>query len=107
MNEQHHTQRTQQLAELAARFVSERSNRTSLITITRATLPKTEDRITFYVSVFPEEAEGPAIGFLMRMRGECREYLKAHAPLSRIPHVEFTLDIGDKRRRRVEELLRE
>ncbi len=103
----HHTQRTLQLTELAARFVSERSNRTSLITVTRAAFPETEDRITFYVSVFPEEAEGPALGFLMRMRGECREYLKGHAPMGRIPHVEFVLDVGDKRRRRVEELLRE
>jgi ribosome-binding factor A len=93
------------LKELASTFVSLESNRTSLITITRVDLTPVGDRVTFYVSVFPEEAEGPAIGFLMRKRGECRTYLKEHAPMKRIPHVEFVLDTGEYKRRRVDELL--
>lgn len=94
------------LKELAAQFVSGASNRTSLITVTRVEMTETGDRVTFYVTVFPEDAEGPAIGFLMRKRGECREYLKKHAPMKRLPHVEFALDEGDRARRRVDELLK-
>jgi ribosome-binding factor A len=101
----HHIQLEAQLAELAARYVNTWSNRQSLITVTRATLSNTSDRITFFVSVFPEDAEGPAIGFLMRKRGECREYLKNNASIGRIPHVEFVLDTGEKHRRKVDELL--
>lgn len=98
---------TQHLKELAAEFVSLNSNRTSLITITNAELTGTCEKITFYVSVFPEEAEGPAIGFLLRKRGECKQYLKEKSRVQRIPHVEFAIDEGEKNRRRVDELLSE
>jgi ribosome-binding factor A len=93
------------LKEVASTFVNLESNRTSLITVTRVDLTPAGDKVTFFVTVFPEEAEGPAIGFLMRKRGECRTYLKTHAPMKRIPHVEFALDEGDRKRRRVDELL--
>jgi ribosome-binding factor A len=95
------------LQELAAAFVSAESNRTSLITVTRAELSEKLDKVTFHVSVFPEDAEGPAIGFLMRKRGECREYIMEHASMKRVPHVEFVLDEGEKNRQRVDELLNE
>jgi ribosome-binding factor A len=93
------------LKELASTFVSLESNRTSLITVTRVDLTPVGDKVTFFVTVFPEDAEGPALGFLMRKRGECRTYIKEHAPMKRIPHVEFALDEGDRKRRRVDELL--
>jgi ribosome-binding factor A len=102
----HHEQRTLELQEAAAQFVGTVSNRTSMITITRSDLAPTEDRITFYVSVFPEEAEGPAVGFLMRKRSECKEYLKKTLRNGKIPHVEFVVDEGEKKRQRVDELLR-
>ncbi len=101
----HHDQLALQLSEAAATYVNTWTNRQSLITITRTTLSNTLDHVTFYVSVFPEDAEGPAIGFLMRKRGECREYLKTHTSVGRIPHVEFVVDEGEKKRRRVDELL--
>jgi len=97
----------QHLKELAAEFVSMNSNRTSLITITNAELTGKNEKITFYVSVFPEEAEGPAIGFLMRKRGECKQYLKQKSRVQFVPHVEFALDSGEKNRQRVDELLSE
>lgn len=99
------TAHADRLKELASEFVSLESNRTSLITVTRVDLTSAGDKVTFFVTVFPEEAEGPAVGFLMRMRGECRTYLKDHAPMKRIPHVEFALDEGERKRRRVDELL--
>lgn len=107
MSGEHHIQMEQQLQEAAATFVSSISNRTSLITITRTVLSPSNDKVIFYVSIFPEEAEGPAFGFLMRKRGECREYLKTAVPTKRMPHVEFEIDAGDKHRRRVDELLNE
>lgn len=105
-NATHYTQLKQQLQEHASRFVSTWSNRLSLITITDVLLSKKADRAVFLVSVFPEDAEGPALGFLMRKRGECREYLREHVRLARVPHVEFALDEGEKNRQKVEELLR-
>lgn len=93
------------LQEVAADFVSMNSNRTSLITITGTRLSNSGDKITFLVSVFPEDAEGPAVGFLMRKRGECKKYLKEKTRINRVPHVEFAVDEGEKNRQKVDELL--
>ncbi len=101
----HHIQLEQQLGEAAAKFINTWSNRRSLITITRTELTDTLDRVVFFVSVFPEDAEGPAVGFLMRKRSECREYLKTHVALGKLPHVEFIIDEGEKKRRKVDALL--
>ena len=95
----------QQLQSVAADFVSLHSNRQSLITVTDAKLTDRRSTVTFYVSVFPEEAEGPAIGFLMRKRGECKQYLMDKTRNKTIPHVEFALDEGEKNRQRVDQLL--
>lgn len=104
---QRHTVLTQHFQALAADFVSTQSNRTSLITITNTELAKSLDTITFYVSVFPETAEGPALGFLMRKRGECKKFMRNKSNISFVPHVEFKIDEGEKSRRRVDELLSE
>ncbi len=101
----HNEQLTLELQQAAATYINTVSNKTSLITVTRAELGEKGAMITLYVSVYPEDAEGPAMGFLMRKRGECRAYLKQHVPARRIPHVEFELDKGEKSRRRVDELL--
>ncbi len=105
MTTHYKTQLPALLQELAATFVSRESNRTSLVTVTRSEMNETLDRIIFYVDVFPETAEDVVLGFLMRKRGECRNYLKAHASLQRIPHVEFAIDEGEKKRRKVDTLL--
>ena len=97
----------QQLQECAAEYVSKNSNRTSLVTVTRAEMRDRNENVTFYVSVFPEEAEGPALGFLMRKRGECKQYIKENSRIQRVPHVEFAIDEGEKNRQKVDELLSE
>ncbi|MBP9749343.1 MAG: ribosome-binding factor A [Candidatus Pacebacteria bacterium] len=102
----HRVQIAQLLGAAAATFVNTWSNRQSLITITRTELSDSLDHVEFFVSIFPEEAEGPALGFLMRKRTECREYLKTHVPLGKIPHVEFSIDEGEKKRRQVDALLK-
>jgi ribosome-binding factor A len=105
MNDRHHTQLSDQLKEHAARYINEWSNRQSLITVTDVQLTEKGEKVTFGVTVFPESAEGPALGFLMRKRGECRTYLKTHLSLGRIPHVEFVIDEGEKNRKKVDSLL--
>ncbi len=95
------------LKDLASAYIAETSNRESLITVTGVDLGDRGARVTFRVSVFPEAAEGPALGFLMRKRGDCKAYLKAHASLKHVPHVEFVLDAQEKARRKIDELLSE
>lgn len=96
---------TQQLGQLAAEFINTNSNKTSLITVTNTMLEKNMGKVVFFVSVFPPESAGAAVGFLMRNRGECKAYIKQHSNMKKIPHVEFMLDTGEKNRQRVDELL--
>jgi ribosome-binding factor A len=105
MNQRHYLQLADQLRECASHFINEWSNRQSLITITDVQLSEQTEKVIFYVTIYPENAEGSALGFLLRKRGECRTYLKTHLPLGRIPHVEFALDEGEKNRKKVDSLL--
>lgn len=106
MNERNH-KLALMLKDLAGTYIAEESNRGSLITITGVDLIDSGEQVTFRVSVFPESAEGPAMGFLMRKRGDCKAYLKQHASLKHIPHVEFVIDDQEKARRKIDELLSE
>ncbi len=87
-------------------FISLESNRLSLITVTDMALSDDGSRAIFRVSVYPETSEESALDFLKRKRSDCREYLKEHGALHRIPHLDFEIDAGEKERRRIDELLK-
>jgi len=104
----HHGERAEeQIAHLAAAFISRESNNTSLITVTRALLSSKGDRATLFVTVFPDAALPHALDFLNRNRDEFRTYLKEKSRLRTIPAVKFEHDAGEKNRQRLDELSRE
>lgn len=88
----------------AANFIKEAAGAKSLITATRGDSYARGDRVTVYVSVFPEEQEQGALAFLARQREQFSDYLKHHTRLAPLPRVDFALDLGEKNRRRLEEL---
>ena len=92
------------IKELAAAFLQEKSNRSSLITVTNCGISDNLRSVTVFVSVFPETAEESALNFLKRRRKEFREYVRTHARLRRIPFVDFEIDGGEKNRRRIDEI---
>lgn len=92
--------------ELSAQFLASASNRTSLITVTRANVSKDFKRATIFVTVLPEGKEKPALEFLKRNRGDLREFLKKNMNTRTVPFIEIELDYGEKNRQRVDELLR-
>lgn len=98
---------TETVAHEAARFIEAAASDQSLITVTRALPAGKGDRITVFVSVFPESEEGAAIAFLARQREAFSDHLKAHARIAPLPRVDFELDAGEKHRRRLEELGRQ
>ena len=100
-----HLDRTTELiAHEAARFIAEAAGDNSLITVTRALPSAKGDRMTVFISVFPEEQEKSAMNFLTRQREAFSDYLKAHARLTPLPRVHFEIDAGEKSRRRLDEL---
>ena len=80
------------------------SNRTSLITVTHASLSPDDRRATIYVTVLPDSEEENALAFLKRNRTDFREYVKKQTSLKFIPTLDFMLDVGEKNRQDIEAL---
>lgn len=80
------------------------ANRNTLITVTRTEMSEDGKRATIYITVLPEEGEAGALKFANRNRGELGKFLSERTRGMRIPQFEFAIDIGDKNRRRLDEL---
>lgn len=94
------------LAQTAARFFENESNRQSLITVTRAHISTDGLHATIYITVLPESAEPSVISFAKRNRHELREYIKKNLPMGRIPTLDVEIDAGEHHRQHIDELLR-
>jgi ribosome-binding factor A len=96
-----------QIREIAARVVERESNKTALITITRVELFERGRKAMLYISVLPENGEDSAINFLKRKRAEIRDEVKKKLNIRTIPFLDAEIDLGEKARRHIDELLKE
>ena len=92
------------LREAAAEFMAREAGRQSLITVTRAQVAEGGKTGIIYLSVLPESEEEKAVAFANRHRSEFAAFFGKHVRGARVPHVEFMVDMGDKNRRRIDEL---
>lgn len=88
----------------AAEFMAQKSNRTSLITVTNVHLSAKRDTATILITVFPEDKEKEALEFVLRAGGALRDFLGKRVSLQRLPFISFALDVGEKNRQRIDEL---
>ena len=88
----HQTRALEQVAHEAAAFIRREAGPNSLITVTRAISLAHGERMTVYISVFPEEKGLAALSFLERRRKAFSEHLKEHTRLRPLPRVDFMLD---------------
>ncbi|MEK9167911.1 MAG: ribosome-binding factor A [Patescibacteria group bacterium] len=95
------------LKDLAASFLQMETNRTTLITVTDCKLADNEKSAKIFLSVLPADAEEGALSFAKRKRPEFRAYVRSRVRLKHIPMFDFLIDAGEKKRQRIDELLRE
>lgn len=100
----HKLQLSEHIAHLAAQFINLQSNRTSLITVTRAHITDKQTVCTIFVSVLPEKEEPAAYIFLQRMAGPLKQYIMQKGGIHRVPHIAFQIDMGEKNRARIDEI---
>ncbi|MBI1975749.1 MAG: ribosome-binding factor A [Candidatus Vogelbacteria bacterium] len=93
------------LKRTAAEYIRDVSSSESLITITDALLSKDGKVITLLINVIPEDKEYSALVFMNRKRHELFKHLKQHSNLAFIPKIIFEVNEGEKRRRRIDELI--
>ena len=100
------TQVAETIAHTAADFFLRESNRRSLVTVTRADVSPDLKNVLIFLSVLPESAESDVLLFAKRNAVEFKEYLKKHASMKFLPHVDFEIDYGEKNRQRIDDLTR-
>ncbi len=88
----------------AAEYLAREANRNTLITVTRTEISEDGKRAVVYITVFPDSGEDAAMKFVQRQRGELGVFLTKKVRGMRIPHIDFKIDMGDKNRRRLDEL---
>ena len=93
------------LTQLAATFFRAHAGTHSLITITRTSVAPDLTRATVYLTVFPEQEETQALAFAKRQRSDLREYIKKHTDFRRLPFVDIEIDLGEKNRQHIDELV--
>lgn len=92
------------LKHLAAEFLERESNRTSLITVTGATLSPRSERATVLVTVLPEKEEAAALAFANRTASRLREFVGRRLAMHRLPFISFALDKSEKMRQKLDTL---
>ena len=93
------------LHDLGARFLNENRNASSLLTVTSVELQNRGKYATIFFTVFPDTFQKTALEFAKRKRSEFKEYVKEHSKLGQIPQLDFEIDLGEKSRQRIDELL--
>ncbi len=93
------------IRDLGARFLVMNGNTSSLLTVTRVELSSDEKRAVILFTVFPESFEKTALEFAKRKRSEFKEFVKENSKLGRIPQLDFELDLGEKNRQKIDNLL--
>ncbi len=94
------------IKELAAQFLERESNKTSLLTITQVEVSPDLKRATIFISVLPDSMENTALNFVKRNLGDLRNFLKEKITIKNIPYLETKIDLGEKNRQKIDELLR-
>jgi ribosome-binding factor A len=64
-------------------------------------------RATIFITVLPADKEKTALEFAKRKRPELREFLKNTMTTKNIPFIDIEIDLGEKHRQKIDELLRE
>ena len=95
-----------QIKELAAQFLERENDRTSLITLTTTSCSPDLKRATIFITVLPESKEAAALSFVKRQLRGLREFLRKNMPMKVIPFLEVKIDLGEKNRQKIDELLR-
>lgn len=93
------------LHDLGARFLMQNGNGSSLMTVTRVELSSDGKHASIFFTVFPDHLQKTALEFAKRKRSEFKEFVKENSKLGRIPQLDFEIDLGEKNRQKIDNLL--
>jgi len=94
------------LTSVVAEYLNYHGNGSSLITVTGIDLSDDLKRATILISVLPDDKQAEALNFAKRQRGDIREYLKEKTRIGILPFIDIEIDLGEKHRQKIDELLK-
>ena len=101
----HTDRKIEVIHDLAAKFLNEQGNGSSMITVTAVEMSKDEKNASILFTVFPESQEKTALEFAKRKRSEFKEFVRQNSRLPRLPFFDFNIDLGEKNRQKIDSLL--
>jgi ribosome-binding factor A len=105
MADEHFAKMRELVTRLSAEFLERESNRDALVSVTHVELSPDTKYATVYISVLPESKENAVLDFAKRLRGDMRNFLKEKMRSRVIPFLEVEIDLGEKNRQKIENLL--
>ncbi|MEK7575326.1 MAG: ribosome-binding factor A [Patescibacteria group bacterium] len=92
------------IRQKASEFFELESSGDALITVTGVRLIPKSKQVRIFFTVYPNSKENGVLDFAKRKRSEFREFLKRDSKLSRLPFVDFEIDLGEKNRQLIDTL---
>ena len=96
-----------EIKEVVANFLEKEGNNLSLITVTSVDVSPDLKNAKILISVLPENKEKAALDFCKRKRSEIKTEIKKKMNLRVIPFVDIEIDMGEKNRQKIHDLLLE
>lgn len=91
--------------ELAAAFIRDEANTDPLITVTNVFVSPNAQHIKIFFTTIPSGKENDALIFLRRKGADLRSYIKKNGRLKFIPHIDFEVDLGERHRQHIDEIV--
>jgi ribosome-binding factor A len=102
-----HGQVANLIKEFAAKYIAAEANTDPMITVTGTRISPDYRNATIFITTVPEGRESDALIFLKRHGREMRRFIMKQTNLKIIPHLSFDLDVGERHRQHIDELVRE
>lgn len=95
------------IRELASKFIlMEIKNEKMLITVTKVEASANLQNIKIFITAYPEEKENAALKYLKQKKYDWQKFLADNFKAKFLPSSEFLIDEGEKKRQRMEKLLK-
>ncbi|MFM2339714.1 MAG: hypothetical protein RLZZ360_350 [Candidatus Parcubacteria bacterium] len=104
LNYDKHDRATSLIHEVVATYIRNEANTNPLITVTNVSVSPDYRKYTIFFTTIPDGREDDALIFLKRSASDIRDYVKKHTKLKIIPHLEFSVDYGERHRQHIDEI---
>lgn len=102
-----HDRATSLIREVVATYIRQEANSNPLITVTNVTVSPDYKKYTVFFTTIPAGRENDSLIYLQRSASEMRNYVKKKTKLKIIPHLDFSIDYGEKHRQDIDAIARE